>query len=35
MFGANNAIGYTYWDIVEKRLIQQASGQPLLPAEYQ
>jgi Flp pilus assembly protein TadD len=26
-----NPIASSYWDIVEDRLVQQASGQPLLP----
>jgi O-antigen ligase len=30
-----NPIAFSYWDIVQDRLAQQASGQPLLPAEYQ
>jgi O-antigen ligase len=30
-----NPIAFSYWDIVQERLVQQASGQPLLPAGYQ
>jgi O-antigen ligase len=32
-FGAN-PIAFSYWDIVQDKLIQQASGQPLLPPGY-
>ena len=31
----DNPIASSYWDIVQDRLTQQASGQPLLPAGYQ
>jgi O-antigen ligase len=30
-----NPIAFSYWDIVQERLIQQASGQTLMPAGYQ
>jgi O-antigen ligase len=29
-----NPIAFSYWDIVQDRLVQQASGKPVLPAEY-
>jgi tetratricopeptide (TPR) repeat protein len=30
----SNPIAFSYWDIVQDRLVQQASGQPVMPAGY-
>ena len=29
-----NPVAYSYWEIVQERLVRQASGQPVLPDGY-